>query len=194
MPVSSPFVNATVGTPFSVIAGCNVSGADAIQIYLDSSLVYSANATSVNYNLSAGAGSHQLEVMCWVGRTPYSSGVFGITVAPQTGTNQVLVSSPLPSSTVGTTFSAIASCNVAGADAMQVYMDSSLVYEENAYVNALQLKRQYREPSARSEVLAGRHPVFFRRYINLQWARKGGRVRWSYLRLLPVRGRRRLLM
>ena len=129
VPVSSPFVNATVGTPFSVIAGCNVSGADVIQIYLDSSLVYSANATSVNYNLSASAGNHRLEVKCWAGGTPYSSGVYGITVAPKTGTNPVVVSSPLPNATVGTTFSAIASCNVAGADAMQVYMDSTLVYE-----------------------------------------------------------------
>jgi hypothetical protein len=129
VPVASPFVNATVGTPFSVIAGCNVSGADAIQIYLDSSSVYTADATSVNHNLSASAGNHRLEVKCWVGGTSYSSGVYGITVAPQTGENPVVVSSPLPNATVGTSFSAIASCNVAGADAMQVYMDSAVVYE-----------------------------------------------------------------
>ena len=131
VPVASPFVNATVGTPFKVIAGCNVSGADAIQIYLDSSVVYSAKATSVNYNLSASAGKHQFEAKCWVGSTAYSSGTYGITVAPQTGANQVLVSSPLPNATVGTTFSAIASCNVSGADSMQVYLDSSLVYDES---------------------------------------------------------------
>jgi hypothetical protein len=129
VPVESPFVNATVGTPFKVIAGCNISGADAIQIYLDSSSVYTANATSVNQNLSSSPGNHRLEVKCWAGKTAYSSGVYGITVAPQTGKNPVVVSSPLPNTTVGTTFSAIASCNFAGADHMQVYMDSAVVYQ-----------------------------------------------------------------
>jgi hypothetical protein len=131
VPVSSPFVNATVGSPFSVIAGCNIGGADAIQIYLDSSLVYSAKATSINDKLSASPGKHRFEAKCWVGSTSYSSGSFDITVAPQTGTNQVVVSSPLPSATVGTTFSSIASCNIAGADSMQVYLDSTQVYDEN---------------------------------------------------------------
>src|SRR5271163_2330821 len=131
VPVASPFVNATVGSPFSVIAGCNVANADVIQIYRDSSLVYSANAASVNYNLSASAGQHQLDIMCWAGGTSYSTGDFGVTVAPQTGGNQVVISSPLPNTTVGTAFSAIASCNVTGADAMEVYLDSSLVYNEN---------------------------------------------------------------
>jgi len=131
VPVLSPFVNATVGSPFSVRAGCNVSGADEIQVFLDSSIVFSASAKSVDYNQSASAGNHQLEVKCWAGETSYSSGAFGVTVAPQTGTNQVVVSSPLPNSTVGTTFSAIASCNVADADSMEVYLDSSLVYSEN---------------------------------------------------------------
>jgi hypothetical protein len=131
VPVASPFVNATVGTPFSVIAGCNIDGADALQIYLDSSLVYSASPTSVNQSLSASPGNHQLEVQCWSGGTSYSSGEFGITVAAQTGANPVIVSSPLSNAAVGTTFSAIASCNVRGADAMQAYLDSTLVYEEN---------------------------------------------------------------
>jgi hypothetical protein len=131
VPVSAPFVNATVGAPFSVIADCNVSGATSVQVYLDSALVYSVEGTSIDYNQSASAGNHQLEVRCSAGGTPYSSGVFPITVAAPNGSNQVIVSSPLPNSTVGTTFSAIASCNVPNADAMEVYLDSNLVYAEN---------------------------------------------------------------
>jgi hypothetical protein len=131
VPVASPFLNATVGSPFTVIAGCNVADADALQIYMDSTLVYSGNPASGDYNLSASPGGHHLEVKCWAGGTAYSSGLFGITVA-NSGASPVVVSSPLANSTVGTRFSAIASCNVpGGADAMQIYMDSTLVFNAN---------------------------------------------------------------
>ena len=46
--VSSPIAGSTVADPFSVTASCNVAGADAMQVYLDSPLVYSANGSSMN--------------------------------------------------------------------------------------------------------------------------------------------------
>jgi hypothetical protein len=132
VPVASPFVNATVGSPFSVIAGCNVPNANDIQVYLDSALVYSGNPASMNYSLSAAPGVHKLNIKCWAKGTQYATGDYNITVAPQTAANPVVVTSPLANSTVGTPFSAIASCNVpGGADAMQAYLDSYLVYAQN---------------------------------------------------------------
>src|SRR5271163_2751755 len=81
--VSSPIAGSTVADPFSVKASCNVAGADAMTVYMDYSLVYSANGASMNAYIGASPGNHQIEVKCWVGPTPYSSGLISFTAAQE---------------------------------------------------------------------------------------------------------------
>src|SRR5277367_6706727 len=92
--VSSPIAGSTVAAPFNVKASCNVAGADAMQVYLDYSLVYSSDGASMNAYIGGSPGNHQIEVKCWVGPTSYSSGLFSFTAAREAGTNEVPVASP----------------------------------------------------------------------------------------------------
>ena len=62
MVVSSPLAGTREAPTFNVTANCNVAGADAMQVYLDSSLVYSPDATAINYLASASPEvSHSLK-------------------------------------------------------------------------------------------------------------------------------------
>lgn len=64
--VSSPTDNATVASPFQVVASASASRPIvAMTAYLDSTIVATTNAASMNASVSAGAGSHQLVVQAW---------------------------------------------------------------------------------------------------------------------------------
>jgi hypothetical protein len=64
--VSSPANNATVSSPFQVVASASASRPIVAMIaYLDSTIVAQTNAASMNASVSAGAGSHSLVVQAW---------------------------------------------------------------------------------------------------------------------------------
>lgn len=64
--VSSPANNATVSSPFQVVASASASNpVTAMQIYLDNQLVLTVNAASLNTPISADTGSHLLVVQAW---------------------------------------------------------------------------------------------------------------------------------
>lgn len=66
--VSSPTNNATVSSPFQVVATASASGPNpitAMQIYLDNQLVLTSNGSSLNNSVNAGTGSHSLVVQAW---------------------------------------------------------------------------------------------------------------------------------
>lgn len=122
-----PTSGSTVSSSFTISANCGVGGANAIQGYLDGSLIFNQNVTSINYSANASLGSHQLEVKCWVGGAVYSSGLnnFNVTAA------NVVVNSPAENSTLSSPFTLNANCAVSGANAIQAYLDGNLVYNQN---------------------------------------------------------------
>jgi post-segregation antitoxin (ccd killing protein) len=64
--VSSPANNATVSSPFQVVA--SASGPNpitAMQVYLDSQLVTTVQSGSLNASVSAATGAHSLVVQAW---------------------------------------------------------------------------------------------------------------------------------
>src|SRR5215469_4722372 len=64
--VSSPANNATVSSPFQVVASASASRPIvAIIAYLDSQIAATTNSASMNASISAGAGSHSLVVQAW---------------------------------------------------------------------------------------------------------------------------------
>jgi len=64
--VSSPANNATVGSPFQVVATASAPHPIvAITAYLDSAIAATTNSASMNASISAGSGSHSLVVLAW---------------------------------------------------------------------------------------------------------------------------------
>jgi len=64
--VSSPANNATVGSPFQVVASASASRPIVAMIaYLDSATVAKTSSASMNASISAGSGAHSLVVQAW---------------------------------------------------------------------------------------------------------------------------------
>ena len=64
--VSQPANNSTVSSPIHVVAsGSAPSGVDALQIYLDGTLVFQANASSFDTTVPASTGAHRVVVKLW---------------------------------------------------------------------------------------------------------------------------------
>ena len=64
--VSSPGNNATVSSPFQVVASASAPRPIvAMTAYLDSQIAATTNSASMNSSISAGAGSHSLVVQAW---------------------------------------------------------------------------------------------------------------------------------
>jgi PKD repeat protein len=64
--VLQPANNSTVAAPIHVVAnGSAPSGVDALQIYLDHTLVYQINASSFDTTVAAGPGTHLVVVKLW---------------------------------------------------------------------------------------------------------------------------------
>ncbi|HEY6348930.1 MAG TPA: Ig-like domain-containing protein [Candidatus Angelobacter sp.] len=64
--VSSPANNATVGSPFQVVATASAPRPIVgITAYLDSAIAATTNSASMNASISAGSGSHSLVVQAW---------------------------------------------------------------------------------------------------------------------------------
>ncbi|HEU5235060.1 MAG TPA: PKD domain-containing protein [Terriglobales bacterium] len=81
--VTQPLNNSTVPGPIHVVAnGSAPSGVDALQIYLDHTLVYQINASSMDTTVSAAAGTHLLVLKLWdkLGNAYMQS--LNVTVAP----------------------------------------------------------------------------------------------------------------
>lgn len=64
--VSSPANNATVSSPFQVVATASAPRPIvAMTAYLDSNIAATTNSASMNASISAGSGSHSLVVQAW---------------------------------------------------------------------------------------------------------------------------------
>ena len=130
--VSSPANNATVGSPFPVVASASgTNPITAMQIYLDGQLQFTANAASVNTQVAANVGTHSLVVQAWdttgaVYKQP-------VTVNVSASSGFVNVTSPANNATIASPFQVIASASASNPiTAMQIYLDGQLVFANNA--------------------------------------------------------------
>ena len=96
--VSSPAPNSAVSSPLHVVASAAAPSGkpiSAMTVYLDSNVVYTINAGSVNANVNATAGSHLLVVQAWdsagaVYKDSMTVSVGGSTVKSTTPPNAVV--------------------------------------------------------------------------------------------------------
>ncbi|MBV9437634.1 MAG: PKD domain-containing protein [Acidobacteria bacterium] len=94
--VSQPANNANVYAPIHVVAsGTAPSGVDALQIYLDNTLVYQANAGSFDTTVAATPGKHLIVVQLWDKLGNYYKSPLNVTVVPTLATSMSLSSSTI---------------------------------------------------------------------------------------------------
>jgi len=120
--IAQPANNSTVSSPIHVVAsGAAPSGVDALQIYLDGTLVFQANAASFDTTVPANPGAHQVVVKLWDKLGAAYMQTVNVTVsAPFTASLSVTPSSATTdanvSATVSSTSGTIASSQIAWGD------------------------------------------------------------------------------
>jgi len=94
--IGQPANNSTVTNPIHVVAsGTAPSGVDALQIYLDGTLVFQVNASSFDTTVPASAGAHRVVVKLWDKTGAAYMQVVNVTVASQLTTSLSLSSSSI---------------------------------------------------------------------------------------------------
>jgi hypothetical protein len=130
--VTSPVNNASVTSPFQVVA--SASGPNPIttmQVYLDNLLVTSVQGATLNVPVTAAGGMHSLVVQAWDSTGAAYKDFETITVKTSSGT--VNVSSPANNATVTSPFTVAASATGPNPiTAMQVYLDNTLDFSVSA--------------------------------------------------------------
>jgi phospholipase C len=135
--ITSPTNGQTVSSPVQYVATSTTTtcskGVAAMGIYVDNVLKYTVQGTSLNTTLALSSGSYQTVVEEWdyCGGASYTK--ISITVSSGSpGQTGVVVTSPLPNSTVTSpvNYVATASTNTCakGVAAMGIYVNNSLVY------------------------------------------------------------------
>ena len=133
--VTSPSNGETVTSNVPYVAAANTTtcskGVASVGVYVDNSLIYVVNGTSLNTTLPLATGAHNTTIEEWdyCGGATFAS--MSITVTGQSG---VFVSSPLNNgySSPITNFSATATTNCSqGVASMGVYVNNQLVYVVN---------------------------------------------------------------
>ena len=131
--VSSPANGSTVGASVPFVASGNTTtcskGVAAMGVYVDNSLAYQVDGTSLNTTLKLASGAHRTVVEEWDKCGGATTAVINLTVSGVAG---VSIASPANGASVSTstTFSATGSSPscAAGVTAMQIYANSALVY------------------------------------------------------------------
>jgi hypothetical protein len=133
--VSSPSNGAQVASTFNVAASAT-SGypVTAMRIYLDGNSMYTVNSNSLNTNVTASAGTHNLVVQAWDSSGAVYKNSETITVAA-TGAGGVTVSSPSNGAQVASPVQFTASATSSKGlpiTAMTVYVDNNSDYTTSA--------------------------------------------------------------
>lgn len=130
--IALPANNSSVSGPIHVVAsGAAPSGVDAMQIYLDHALVYQVNASSFDTTVAANPGVHLVVVKLWDKLGKAYSQTINVTVTAAAATLKVAL--PANNATVTGPIHVTASGTApSGVDAMQIYLDGSMVYQVNA--------------------------------------------------------------
>ncbi len=126
--ITSPVANATVSSPVFISAtGNGNSSVHTMQIYVDDSLQYQVNGSTVNVKLPINAGQHHVVVQAWDNSGGITKNGFNLTVAP---TPTINTASPVANSTFYSPVEVAATTQDSNPiTAMQVYVDNGLQYE-----------------------------------------------------------------
>ena len=137
--VSSPANGATMSSPVTYVASATAptcsAGVAAIGIYVNNSLVYQVNGSSLNTQLTFNPGSYNTVVQEWDNCGGSSIAPVNIAIPGGSAQNGVTVTSPANNSTVTSPVSynatAGSSSCASGVAAMGIYVNNSLVYQVN---------------------------------------------------------------
>ena len=131
--VSAPANNATVGSPFQVVASATApSGISAMNIYLDDQVAFRTSSSSLNTPITAGAGSHSVVVQAWDNNGTVYKTPLTVNVSASTSSG-VKVSAPANNATVSSPFTVTASASAPNPIvAMHIYLDDQVVFQNNA--------------------------------------------------------------
>ena len=135
--ITSPINGQTVSSPVQYVATATTTtcskGVAAMGIYVDNVLKYTVKGTSLSTTLALSPGSYQTVVEEWdyCGGASYTK-IFITVSGGSSGQTGVVVTSPLPNSTVTSpvNYVATASTNTCakGVAAMGIYVNNSLIY------------------------------------------------------------------
>ena len=143
--VSSPANGTTVSSPVNFVANATAAtcskGVAAMGIYVNNTLTYAVNATSLNTSITLNPGSYYTVVQEWDNCGGATATPITITIPGGSTQNGVLVTSPGNNTTVTSpvTYTATAGTTTCpyGVAAMGVYVNNSLAYAVNgAKLNA----------------------------------------------------------
>ena len=131
--VSAPANNATVSSPFQVVASATApSGIVAMKIYMDDQVAFSTSSSSLNTQITAGTGSHSVVVQAWDGNGTVYKNPLTVNVSASTSSG-VNVSAPANNATVSSPFTVTASASASSPIvAMHIYLDDQSVFQNNA--------------------------------------------------------------
>jgi hypothetical protein len=128
--VTSPLAGATISGQMHVVAAAqSPAGIAAMQIYVDDSLTYTVNATTIDTMQALSPGAHNVVVKAWDnGGHPFSQ---QISVNEATAAS-VTIASPSAGATVSSPMQVQANgVSPNGVAAMQIYADNQLAYSVN---------------------------------------------------------------
>lgn len=124
--IASPFPNSAVASPVNIVASVSDSSpVSAMQIYVDNALKYQVGGNSINTKLPMSLGKHYVVAQSWdTAGGIHKRGMY-VNVQPEA----VVVTSPVPSSVVGTTVPITATANGnSGISHVQLYVDGTSRY------------------------------------------------------------------
>jgi phospholipase C len=141
--VSSPANGATVSSSVNYVATATTTtcstGVAAMGIYVNNSLAYSVNASSLNTNITLNPGTYYTVVQEWDNCGGATSTPITITVPGGSTQNGVVVTSPANNSTVTSPVNYVATAGTttcpSGVAAMGIYVNHSLAY--SVYASSL---------------------------------------------------------
>jgi hypothetical protein len=128
--------------PFSASSSTDCGGGvAAMGVYMDDTLIYVANSTTLNTSLSLPGGTHRIAVQEWDYCGGATNSPLSVSINNQAAAG-VTVTSPINNSNVGTSVpysaSATTSCP-AGVASMGIYVDGTLAFQSNGSTLQTQL-------------------------------------------------------
>ena len=137
--ISAPANNSTVSSPVNFVATAGTTtcapGIAAMGIYMNNTLAYKVNGSSINTALTVPGGLHTAVVVQWDNCGGSANSTVNFTVPGGSTQNGVVISAPASGATVASPVNFVATGGTttcgSGIAAMGVYMNNTLAYKVN---------------------------------------------------------------
>lgn len=138
--ISAPASGSTVSSPVNFVATGGTttcaSGVAAMGIYMNNTLVYNVNGSSINTSLTVAGGLHSAVIVQWDNCGGSANAGVTFTVPGGSTQNGVVITAPTNGSTVGSpvSFAATGGTTTCGSGiaAMGIYVNNNLVYKTSS--------------------------------------------------------------